>query len=93
MNKEEQLCEAAKSGDITLLNSLINSGADVTFFDNNGLTPLMHAAKHGHAAAAKSLLVAGAPWNAVSPSNMSAGDFLHGKRAIKTLTSYVHVDC
>lgn len=35
----------------------------------------MHAAKHGHAEAVKSLLDAGAPWNALSPSNLSAGDF------------------
>ncbi|KAE8657059.1 Detected protein of confused Function [Hibiscus syriacus] len=35
----------------------------------------MHAAKLGHTDAVKALLQAGAPWNALSPSNQSAGDF------------------
>ncbi|KAJ6320991.1 hypothetical protein OIU78_016230 [Salix suchowensis] len=75
MDECEILCEAAKNGDVEKVKCLINSGIDVTYFDSNGLTPLMHAAKHGHAAIVKDLLVAGAPWNALSPSNISAGDF------------------
>lgn len=72
----EQLCEAAKSGaDTNELRGLIESGADVSYFDGHGLTPLMHASKHGHAHVVKILLEAGAPWNALSPSNLSAGDF------------------
>ncbi|KAM3688433.1 hypothetical protein ACJW31_10G149500 [Castanea mollissima] len=74
MEQGEQLCEAARSGDLDKLKALIDSGADVSYFDGEGLTPLMHAAKHGHAAVVKSLLDAGAPWNALSPSNLSAGD-------------------
>ncbi|KAL3840471.1 hypothetical protein ACJIZ3_025062 [Penstemon smallii] len=74
-NKEESLCDAARNGDVGKLTSLIESGADVTYFDSNGQTPLMHAAKHGSAASVKALLDAGAPWNALSPSNLSAGDF------------------
>ncbi|KAF5461918.1 hypothetical protein F2P56_017978 [Juglans regia] len=71
-----QLCEAAKSGaDPNELRGLIESGADVSYFDGHGLTPLMHASKHGHAHVVKILLEAGAPWNALSPSNLSAGDF------------------
>ncbi|KAK7828670.1 protein arginine n-methyltransferase 2 [Quercus suber] len=75
MEQGEQLCEAARSGDLDNLRALIDSGADVSYFDGEGLTPLMHAAKHGHAAVVKTLLDAGAPWNALSPSNFSAGDF------------------
>lgn len=75
MEQGEQLCEAARSGDLDKLRALTDSGADVSYFDGEGLTPLMHAAKHGHAAVVKSLLDAGAPWNALSPSNLSAGDF------------------
>ncbi|OMO70736.1 hypothetical protein COLO4_28538 [Corchorus olitorius] len=51
------------------------TGADVSYFDNDGLTPLMHAAKFGYADVIKALLEAGAPWNALSPANQSAGDF------------------
>lgn len=72
---EKQLCELAKNGDAAKLKSLIDSGADVTYFDAQGLTPLMHASKQGHADVVKILLEAGAPWNALSPSNLSAGDF------------------
>ncbi|XP_030454352.1 protein arginine N-methyltransferase 2 [Syzygium oleosum] len=75
MDEAEQLCEAARNGDIGRLESLISAGADVSHFDADGLTPLMHAAKSGRADAAKALLEAGAPWNALSPSNLSAGDF------------------
>ena len=42
-------------------NILMDSGADVSFFDGEGLTPLMHAAKLGHADAIKILLEASVP--------------------------------
>ncbi|KAL1196456.1 Protein VAPYRIN [Cardamine amara subsp. amara] len=75
MEEADQLCLAAKSGDLKKVQTLINSGADVTHFDNEGLTPLMHAAKIGNAEIVTALLESGAPWNALSPSNLSAGDF------------------
>ncbi|KAL9243648.1 hypothetical protein vseg_017508 [Gypsophila vaccaria] len=77
MENEEgmKLCELAKAGDIDGIKSLINAGCDVTFFDDSGLTPLMHAAKLGHSEIVRKLLEAGAPWNALSPSGLSAGDF------------------
>ncbi|XVE70167.1 hypothetical protein DITRI_Ditri10aG0050500 [Diplodiscus trichospermus] len=71
----EQLCEAARNGDVARVQTLIESGADISFFDSDGLTALMHAAKLGHTDVVKALLEAGAPWNALSPSNQSAGDF------------------
>lgn len=74
-NSEESLCKVACEGDVEKVKSLIDSGADVTYFDKEGLTPLMHAANHGHAQVIKALLDAGAPWNSLSPSNLSAGDF------------------
>ncbi|GLT45853.1 hypothetical protein SLA2020_196540 [Shorea laevis] len=49
--------------------------ADLYYFDSNGLTPLMHVANLGHAGVVKALLEAGAPWNALSPSNLSTGGF------------------
>ncbi|CAK9182853.1 unnamed protein product [Ilex paraguariensis] len=75
MENEELLCEAARNGDADKVRALIDSEADVSYFDAEGLTPLMHAAKHGRAVVVKLLLEAGAPWNALSPSNLSAGDF------------------
>lgn len=69
------LCEAARSGDVSTLTSLIAAGADVTYFDDTNLNPLMHAAKHGHADVVHLLLSHGAPWNALTPSGVSAGDF------------------
>ncbi|CAH9091376.1 unnamed protein product [Cuscuta europaea] len=75
MTDEEALCEAARKGDLDKVKSLIVSGVDVSYFDCNGLNPLMHAARHGHAQVVTYLLDAGAPWNALSPSNLSAGDY------------------
>ncbi|GMH16454.1 hypothetical protein Nepgr_018295 [Nepenthes gracilis] len=74
MEEVEQLCEAARNGDIAKVAALIDSGVDVTCFGDDGMTPLMHAAKEGRAGVVKLLLEASAPWNALSPSNLSAGD-------------------
>lgn len=74
MDETQLLCEASRNGDLDKVIALINCGADVSYFGNDGFTPLMHAAKFGHAAVVKVLLEAGAPWNALSPSNLSAGD-------------------
>ena len=71
---EELLCAAAEAGNDDAIAELISSGADPTYFDASGMTPLMHAATGGHAAAARLLLDAGAPWNALSPEGLSAGD-------------------
>lgn len=73
--KGEELCQAAMAGDLTTITSFIDAGYDVSYFDADGLTPLMHAAKHGHTEVVRKLLEAGAPWNALSPSSLSAGDF------------------
>ncbi|KDP41645.1 hypothetical protein JCGZ_16052 [Jatropha curcas] len=74
MNEGQLLCEASKNGEIDKVRALVSSGADVSYFDSDDFTPLMHAAKLGHAAVVKALLEAGSPWNALSPSNLSAGD-------------------
>lgn len=74
MDETQLLCEASRNGDLDKVIALINCGADVSYFGNDGFTPLMHGAKFGHAAVVKVLLEAGAPWNALSPSNLSAGD-------------------
>ncbi|KAI4985013.1 hypothetical protein ZWY2020_017643 [Hordeum vulgare] len=71
---EELLCAAAEAGNDDAIAELISSGADATYFDASGMTPLMRAATGGHVAAARLLLDAGAPWNALSPEGLSAGD-------------------
>ncbi|KAK1317668.1 hypothetical protein QJS10_CPA05g01279 [Acorus calamus] len=71
----EAACEAAKAGDWEELKRMVADGADVTCFDGEGKTPLMYAAERGNAEAVELLLRAGAPWNALSPSGLSAGDF------------------
>uniref|UniRef100_J3LT25 Protein arginine N-methyltransferase 2 n=2 Tax=Oryza brachyantha TaxID=4533 RepID=J3LT25_ORYBR len=71
---EELLCAAAGSGDAEAVTGLLAEGADPTHFDASGTTPLMHAAAGGHAAVVQLLLDTGAPWNALSPSGVSAGD-------------------
>lgn len=48
----------------------MDSGAAILFFDGEGLTLLMHAARLGYVDTIKILLEAGVPWNAFSPSNL-----------------------
>ncbi|KAK4804718.1 hypothetical protein SAY86_004535 [Trapa natans] len=75
MEQSKQLCLAAKNGEVERVKTLKDAGADVSYFDDHGLTPLMHAAREGHSVVVRTLLEAGAPWNALSPLNLSAGDF------------------
>ncbi|CAD6206748.1 unnamed protein product [Miscanthus lutarioriparius] len=69
---EELLCAAAKSGEEDEVSKLVASGADATHFDAEGLTPLMHAAARGRGGGTPPLRAS--PWNALSPSGVSAGD-------------------
>ncbi|KAG0468842.1 hypothetical protein HPP92_018170 [Vanilla planifolia] len=71
---EALLCDAAIAGDCEKLCELLAKGADASYFDSEGMTPLMYAAAGGHADAVHCLLDSGAPWNALSPSNLCAGD-------------------
>ncbi|XWS24144.1 hypothetical protein CRYUN_Cryun28dG0075300 [Craigia yunnanensis] len=69
----EQLFEAARNGDVVKVKTLIESEADVSFFDSDD-SHRYHAAKLGHIDVVKAFLEAGAPWNALSPSDQYAGD-------------------
>ncbi|KAK8940799.1 hypothetical protein KSP39_PZI010736 [Platanthera zijinensis] len=71
---EALLCDTAVVGDCERLRELLAAGADPSL-DFDGMPPIMHAAAGGHANAVSCLLNAGAPWNALSPSNLSARDF------------------
>ncbi|MCI42511.1 arginine N-methyltransferase 2-like, partial [Trifolium medium] len=88
--KEEEQCEAAIKGETERVTALIDSCADVTYFDSDGLTPLMHAAKHNHAPVLDIRLTVGAPWDSLSPSNLSAPVISQCKKGTKkpTTTSF-----
>ena len=54
------LFSAAQSGDVALIQTLLEAGADHAALDEAGETALMHAAHAGHLEAVKVLLAAGA---------------------------------
>ena len=54
------LFSAAQSGDVALIQTLLEAGADHAALDESGETALMHAAHAGHLEAVKALLAAGA---------------------------------
>lgn len=56
----QSLFYAAASGDVALIQSLIDAGADLAALDESGETALMHAAHAGQLEAVKALLAAGA---------------------------------
>ncbi len=56
----ESLFFAAQSGDVALIKTLLETGADHSAFDEAGETALMHAAHSGHLDAVHTLLAAGA---------------------------------
>ena len=57
---DEPLIDAARSGDVEAVRSLLAEGADANTAQGDGMTALHWAAEHGHAAVADLLLAAGA---------------------------------
>lgn len=66
-----QLHEAAASGDVRRVRTVLNTGEAVDARDEAGRTPLMIAARRGHAAVARALLEAGADPHAGQPGGPS----------------------
>lgn len=74
LRASSELGDAAAKGDVDRVQELLAAGADVAQVDEEqGMTPLMQAARHGHADVARALLQAGAPWNTLNPSGLCAG--------------------
>lgn len=69
------LCKAAEGGNLARVVELLAAGVDPSAADEEGVTPLIHAAQHDRADVVKALLDAGAPWNALDSSGRCAGDY------------------
>ena len=59
-DQDVRLLEAARSGDVRRVRSLLGKGLDVDVADEDGVTPLIFAAMSGHVAVVSELLKAGA---------------------------------
>jgi len=68
----EQLLEAAKTGNAAVIQSLLAAGADINAASNNGNTAFMYAASKGHTATVEVLIANGADINAASNDGMTA---------------------
>ena len=66
------LIRASISGNLEIMQMLINAGADVNGIDEWGDTPLMAAAAFGHVEAAKLLISSGANLDAKKPDETTA---------------------
>jgi type IV protein arginine methyltransferase len=74
-----QLMEACRSGNLGIVQSLLDAGTDVTYSNpEDGVTPLMIAAEGGHIPLMTLLLEAGAPWNAQDKDGHTAGEYATG---------------
>ena len=73
-NQEQnnELFEAAKTGNVVLLKKLIDAKADLNAKDSEGATPLMQVVAHGHAEAVKLLVEAKADVNTKGPEGITA---------------------
>lgn len=69
---------AAYLGDTVTVQSLIDSGADVTAKDRNGCTPLHYAASYGYRDVAKLLIAAAANLNDTAEGKVRQRDYVSG---------------
>ncbi len=70
---DQQLMQAAAEGSADKINTLIGEGAETSYQDDEGTSPLMRAAENGHLDAVVALLEAGAPWNQQDNEGYCAG--------------------
>jgi ankyrin repeat protein len=92
-DKNAELFDAVKNGDLAYVQKLISKGADVNAKDNIGMTPLMAAAEEGRKDVCELLISKGADINAqdkdgktalkyaIENSKNDVADFLRSKGA------------
>ena len=71
---------AGPFGNVTVVGSLLNAGAQVNVSDKNGMTPLMWAVRFGDAPRVKALVDAGATIDARDNRGLSAMDYARNRR-------------
>jgi type IV protein arginine methyltransferase len=75
---DAQLLHASQLGDADKIKILIDQGADPSYQNDEGVSPLMMASSSGNSTAVNLLLEAGAPWNATDSENQSAAEYASG---------------
>jgi protein arginine N-methyltransferase 2 len=75
---DAQLLHASQLGDADKIKTLIDQGADPSYQNIEGVSPLMMASSSGNSTAVTLLLEAGAPWNATDSENQSAAEYASG---------------
>jgi uncharacterized protein len=74
------LITAAADGDLNVLNALLSAGAQVNARDEDGSTPVMFAARHGHDLVVLLLLLQGADPKVKGSHGLSAVEFARQHR-------------
>lgn len=73
MSAKQQLLDAAVSGDVPSVKTLLEGGVDPTCHDSEGISALMKACENGHMDVVVALLQGGAPWNQQDHEGYCAG--------------------
>lgn len=75
---DAQLLHASQIGDADKIKALMKQGADPSYQNDEGVSPLMMASSSGNSIAVTFLLEAGAPWNATDCNKQAAGEYASG---------------
>eukprot|EP00877_Chromochloris_zofingiensis_P014375 jgi/Chrzof1/9191/Cz03g39090.t1 len=87
---EQKLYKAAQAGNAQTLCYVLEHGADVSYQNNEGVSPLMVAAENGHADIVRILLEAGSPWNAQDKDGYCAGDYATASKRQEIVELLMH---
>ncbi|CAK4239263.1 unnamed protein product [Aphanomyces euteiches] len=75
-SNEEQLIQAAASGDLNNLRVLLENGADITFADTSRETALHAASRNGYLDIVKELIARDAPHDLVGWNDSAESSFM-----------------